>query len=486
RPAAPRPGRPSGAASRPRGGGTPRPVRHERDRRPRAPGHRPRVALDVREPAAGEDARGARPPPRLRPPLPVDLARPRTDRGHDARPAGGGARHHRGGRGGAAGDRGAVHARRRAGRRRAVPGRRPAARPPDGQGGAGPRRRPVRPAALPARLAADSPGGVAMRIAMISEHASPLAAGSGRAGLGGADGGGQNVFVAELAAELGRRGHYVTVYTRRDAPVPSGRVRLAPGVVVEHVPAGPPERIPKDGLLPWMHDFGRHLADRWSTEPPDVAHAHFWMSGLAAIQAAQQAGARRVPVVQTYHALGTVKRRHQGDGDTSPASRVRLERAIGRAADTVIATCSDEVAELAAMGVPRDRVQVVPCGVDLGLFAPAGSPAAPPAGGRHRLVVLSRLVERKGVDTAIRALAHLPAAELAVAGGPPRGGLSRDPEVRRLRRAARDAGVAGRVEFLGRLGRGEVPALLRSASLVLALPRYEPFGMVPLEAMACG
>lgn len=325
-----------------------------------------------------------------------------------------------------------------------------------------------------------------MRIAMISEHASPLAAGSGRAGLGGADGGGQNVFVAELAAQLGRRGHYVTVYTRRDAPVPSGRVRLAPGVVVEHVPAGPPERIPKDGLLPWMHDFGRHLADRWSTEPPDVAHAHFWMSGLAAIQAAQQAGARRIPVVQTYHALGTVKRRHQGDGDTSPASRVRLERAIGRAADTVIATCSDEVAELAAMGVPRDRVQVVPCGVDLGLFAPAGSPAAPPAGGRHRLVVLSRLVERKGVDTAIRALAHLPDAELAVAGGPPRGGLSRDPEVRRLRRAARDAGVAGRVEFLGRLGRGEVPALLRSASLVLALPWYEPFGMVPLEAMACG
>ncbi|MER7548163.1 glycosyltransferase [Actinomadura sp.] len=327
-----------------------------------------------------------------------------------------------------------------------------------------------------------------MRIAMISEHASPLAAKAGPAekGLGGADGGGQNVFVAELAAELGRRGDYVTVYTRRDAPALPGRVRLAPGVTVEHVPAGPPEHIAKDALLPWMHDFGTYLERRWAADPPDVAHAHFWMSGLAAIQAAQPAGARRVPVVQTYHALGTVKRRHQGAKDTSPASRVRLERAIGRGADAVIATCSDEVAELAAMGVPGDRVRVVPCGVDLGLFTPDGRAAGRGDGGPHRIVALSRLVERKGVDTAIRALAHLPGAELAVAGGPPRGALDADPEVRRLRRVARDAGVAGRVEFLGRVGRAEVPPLLRSASVVVTLPWYEPFGMVPLEAMACG
>jgi glycosyltransferase involved in cell wall biosynthesis len=322
---------------------------------------------------------------------------------------------------------------------------------------------------------------------MISEHASPLAAKGGpmEKGLGGADGGGQNVFVAELATELGRQGDCVTVYTRRDAPVLPDRVRLAPGVTVEHVPAGPPEHIAKDDLLPWMHDFGAYLERRWAADPPDVAHAHFWMSGLAAIQAAQAAGARRVPVVQTYHALGTVKRRHQGGKDTSPASRVRLERAIGRGADTVIATCSDEVAELAAMGVPRDRVRVVPCGVDLSLFAPDDAAAAPDAG-PHRIVVLSRLVERKGVDTAIRALAHLPGTELAVAGGPPHGDLDADPEIRRLRRVARDAGVAGRVEFLGRLGRAEVPPLLHSASLVVTLPWYEPFGMVPLEAMACG
>ncbi|MGI5201743.1 glycosyltransferase [Spirillospora sp. CA-108201] len=326
-----------------------------------------------------------------------------------------------------------------------------------------------------------------MKIAMVSEHASPLAAGRGPAGKGpgGADGGGQNVFVAELAAGLGGQGHRVTVYTRRDAATLPERVRFAPGVTVEHVPAGPAEPIAKDDLLPWMHDFGRYLERRWAADPPDVAHAHFWMSGLAAVQAAQAAGAaRRIPVVQTYHSLGAVKRRHQGDGDTSPASRVRLERALGRAADAVVATCSDEAAELIAMGVPRDRVRVVPGGVDLDLFSPEG----PVHGGRgrHRLVVLSRLVERKGVDTAIGALAYLPDAELLVAGGPPRGGLDGDREVRRLRRAAADAGVAGRVEFLGRLRRDEVPPLLRSASLAVTLPWYEPFGMVPLEAMACG
>ncbi|MFG2001866.1 glycosyltransferase [Spirillospora sp. NPDC048911] len=319
-----------------------------------------------------------------------------------------------------------------------------------------------------------------MKIAMVSEHASPLAAIDG---LGGADAGGQNVFVADLTAELGRQGHHVTVYTRRDAADLPSRVRLAPGVTVEHVPAGPPEPVPKDELLPYMAEFGRYLAQRWTNAPPDVVHAHFWMSGLAAIRAAD-ALTPRVPMVQTYHALGTVKRRHQGGKDTSPHGRVRLERAIGRTADAVIATCSDETAELIAMGVPRERITVVPCGVDLARFRPGGPAHA--ANGRPRLVALSRLVERKGVDTCIEALARVPDAELLVAGGPPRARLGGDPEARRLLGVAERAGVTGRVSFLGRMGRDEVPALLRSADLVVTLPWYEPFGMVPLEAMACG
>jgi glycosyltransferase involved in cell wall biosynthesis len=230
-----------------------------------------------------------------------------------------------------------------------------------------------------------------------------------------------------------------------------------------------------------MPDFGGHLARRWADDPPDVAHAHFWMSGLATLQAAAPYD---IPVVQTYHALGTVKRRHQGDRDTSPPQRIRLERVIGRTANAVIATCAAEVTELMAMGVPRGRIAVVPCGVDLGRFHPAGP--AVPSGAAPRLVVLSRLVERKGVDTAIESLARIPDAELLIAGGPPPAELDADPEVHRLRLCAKEAGVVDRVGFLGRVQRVDVPALLRSADLAVTLPWYEPFGMVPLEAMACG
>src|SRR5215208_5204766 len=123
-----------------------------------------------------------------------------------------------------------------------------------------------------------------MRIAMVSEHASPLAV------LGGVDAGGQNVHVAALAATLGKRGDEVVVHTRRDDPASPRRVALAPGVEVDHVDAGPPTVIPKDELLPHMPAFADDLREQWADEPPDIVHAHFWMSGLAALYAARDLG----------------------------------------------------------------------------------------------------------------------------------------------------------------------------------------------------
>jgi glycosyltransferase involved in cell wall biosynthesis len=314
-----------------------------------------------------------------------------------------------------------------------------------------------------------------MRIAMVSEHASPLAA------LGGEDAGGQNVHVAALSAALARAGHQVTVYTRRDGPRQRRVVRSPVGVLVERVPVGPPQPVPKDTLLPYMTEFGAYLAQRFEREPPDVAHAHFWMSGLATIAGAEDAG---VPVVQTFHALGAVKRRHQGDADTSPANRVLLERTVGRRCSRVVATCSDEVFELIRMGVDRRRVSIVPCGVDTATFTPAGRRAR--RSGRPRILVVGRLVERKGVETVIRALAAVPEAELLVAGGPATREMDSDRHVRRLRAVAARAGVADRVTLLGSVSRRRMPALLRSADVVVCVPWYEPFGIVPLEAMACG
>ncbi|MFI9237582.1 glycosyltransferase [Streptomyces sp. NPDC053079] len=317
-----------------------------------------------------------------------------------------------------------------------------------------------------------------MRIAMVSEHASPLAA------LGGPDAGGQNVYVARLAELLAGRGHDVTVYTRRDDDSLPDRVPLPAGAVVEHVRAGPAKVLPKDALLAHMPRFADHLGRAWRRERPDVAHAHFWMSGMAALRGADGLG---LPVVQTYHALGTVKRRHQGAADTSPPERLGVEREIGASCARVLATCSDEVRELAAMGVPPGRCTVVPCGVDTERFTARGRIALNPGRrARHRLLAVGRLVPRKGVDLALQALRRIPDAELVVAGGPPADGLAKDPEAMRLLSLARRLRVADRLVLLGCVPHEDMPALLRSADMVLCTPVYEPFGIVPLEAMACG
>jgi glycosyltransferase involved in cell wall biosynthesis len=311
---------------------------------------------------------------------------------------------------------------------------------------------------------------------MVSEHASPLAV------LGGEDAGGQNVHVAALSVALARAGCEVVVHTRREDPHVPRRVALAQGVEVDHVDAGPPEHVPKDDLLPWMGQFAAELHDSWLERRPDLVHGHFWMSGHAALIAARPLG---IPVVQTFHALGVVKRRHQGPKDSSPADRLRIEADVARRVDRVIATATDEVFELLRLGVEGHRVSVVPCGVDLRRFGPRG-PVEPRRPGVRRIVAVGRLVERKGFGNLVSALGEVPRVELVLAGGPDRAALPHDPEARRLRALAERAGVADRVELRGRVGRDELPALLRSADVVACVPWYEPFGIVPLEAMACG
>jgi glycosyltransferase involved in cell wall biosynthesis/phosphoheptose isomerase len=315
-----------------------------------------------------------------------------------------------------------------------------------------------------------------MRISMVSEHASPLAV------LGGADAGGQNVHVAALSQAMARRGAEVVVHTRRDDPELPEYVQLSRGVLVHHVHAGPPEQIPKDDLLPHMPEFGRRLEEAWRHHQPDVVHAHFWMSGHASLPGTREL---QIPLVQTFHALGHVKRRYQGEKDTSPPERLGIERDLAGSVDHVVATCTDEVFELVRLGAASGRLTVIPCGVDLERFRPDG-PREPRRPGMSRLLTVGRLVERKGIGNAIEALARVPDAELVVVGGPARADLHRDPEAQRLLGIARDLGVEDRVDLRGRVSRDDLPALIRSADAVVAVPWYEPFGIVPLEAMACG
>jgi glycosyltransferase involved in cell wall biosynthesis len=315
-----------------------------------------------------------------------------------------------------------------------------------------------------------------VKIALVSEHASPLAL------LGGVDAGGQNVHVADLAGQLGALGHEVIVHTRRDDPALPRRVEFAPGVAVDHVDAGPAAPIPKDELLPHIPAFARDLARVWEIDRPDVVHSHFWMSGLASVRAGRALG---VPVAHTYHALGVVKRRNQGSHDTSPPTRLAVERALATAVDKVISTSADEAFELTRMGAELGRIAVIPCGVDLTRFSIEG-PAAPRPGGRYRVLVVSRLVERKGIGNIIVALPGLSNVELVIAGGPPGALLDVDQEAQRFAGLARRHRVHGRTELLGAVPREQVPALMRSADVVACCPWYEPFGLVAVEAMACG
>lgn len=308
-----------------------------------------------------------------------------------------------------------------------------------------------------------------MRVAMISEHASPLAA------LGGTDAGGQNAHVAELAAAVAAQGHEVRVYTRRDDPDLPTMVTLDSGVEVVHVPVGPAAVLPKDELMPFIGAFAEWMAADWRTGwRPDVAHAHFWMSGLAAVTAGRSCD---VPVVQTFHALGSVKRRHQGAADTSPSYRVAYERQLGHAADRIVVQCQDEIRELLLLGVPRSRMVLIPSGVNTDRFRPDGPAVA--RGARRRILSVGRLVERKGFEDVIQALTRVPEAELVIVGGP-------DLYADRLRELAERCGVAGRVTLAGAVPVDEMPAWYRSADVLAAAPWYEPFGLTPLEAMACG
>jgi D-inositol-3-phosphate glycosyltransferase len=328
------------------------------------------------------------------------------------------------------------------------------------------------------------------RIALISEHASPLAL------LGGVDAGGQNVYVAHVAHELATLGDQVDVYTRRDDPALPRVVETEPGVRVIHVDAGPPAVIAKERLLPYMADFHRWMVRDWTAHGRryDVVHANFFMSGLVASQLRDTLG---VPFVVTFHALGAVRRRYQGPDDGFPADRVEIETRVATEADRVIAECPQDEDDLIRLyGADPRRIAVVPCGFDPAEFTPTDPRLARRELGldpdERVILQLGRIVPRKGIDTVIQALGrlcdkHEASTRLLVVGGSSRRpDPDREPELARLIEIARAEGVADLVTFVGRRDRGELGTFYNAADVFVSTPWYEPFGITPLEAMACG
>jgi len=314
-----------------------------------------------------------------------------------------------------------------------------------------------------------------MRIALVAHTGSPLTPATGQEPAS------QAASIAAHARGLARLGHRVTVYARRDSRALPGSAILAPRVTVEHVTAGPPVPLSGADLADNVAEFSDQLAQRWRRNPPDVIHAYFWTSGLAALAAARGRG---IPLVQTFGTLGVAERRHGGAADGNDV-RIRLEGCLARSARAVLAGTGTEAADLVNMGVPRAAVTVVPRGVDTAEFAPEGPVAR--RGARPRLLaVVTQLDAQQGLGTLLRMLTRVPGAELVIAGGPPRSQLRKDETYRDLTALAERLGVADRVSFHGKVVHGGLPALLRSADLLVSAVPYEPAGAVALAAMACG
>ena len=235
-------------------------------------------------------------------------------------------------------------------------------------------------------------------------------------------------------------------------------------------------------LVAQVGAFSAPLRAAWTKDRPDVVHAVRWTSGLAALAAARDL---QVPVVQTFDQLGVTERRHGLIPAGAGTERIRLEPAIGRTVDAVVASSYDEEADLARLGIPRRHIRVVPVGIDTSEFTPDGPTHE--RNDRHRLVTIADLTtESESLAILLQAMAKIPGAELVVAGGPAREDLRGDLTYRRLARLSDSLDLHGRVFFAGQVAGQALPPLLRSADLMVNVNQHEASAVTSIQAMACG
>lgn len=334
-----------------------------------------------------------------------------------------------------------------------------------------------------------------MRIAMISAHSSPLAQ------LGGKEAGGMNVYVRELSRELGRRGHFVDIFTRAqnlNAPL---TVRVDRGVRVVHLRAGPPVPYDKNWLLDHLPEFvnrARCFADGEDIGY-NVLHSHYWLSGEAALALRRAWG---VPMLHMFHTLGALKNRvARSVEEQETVQRMTIERRIAQEADALVAATPLDKADLVwHCGADPRQVRVVPCGVDLQRFQPRDLTAAraaldlpPPP---YRIVLLvGRIEPLKGIDALIEAVALLRQRRpewrdellALVVGGAGEAERARwGTEQQRLHALRTELGVAHNLRFLGARPQEQLPLLYAAADVVTMPSHYESFGMAALEGLASG
>lgn len=333
------------------------------------------------------------------------------------------------------------------------------------------------------------------RVAMLSVHTCPLAT------LGGKETGGMNVYVRDLSRELGRRGIAVDCFTRSQNPdIPRVSHELGPKGRVIHVPAGPEAPYDKVKIADHLPEFVKGVLGfaRREGQYYDVIHSHYWLSGLAARELRRAWGA---PIVHMFHTLGQMKNSIAASpAEYEPERRIEGEAEVMALADRLVAATPLERAQMVWLyGADAAKIAVAPCGVDLNLFRPIPQDEAKQALGlpQERCVILfvGRIEPLKGIDTLLRAIAliapEMPCwrdeLSVVIVGGAPGAGIEQvDAELGRLERLRVALGIEELVTFLGAKDQDTLVYYYSSAEMVVMPSRYESFGMVALEAMACG
>ena len=338
-----------------------------------------------------------------------------------------------------------------------------------------------------------------MRIAFVSESASPLMSGS-ESGPGasiGLESGGQAVYVTQLARQLARQGIEVDVFTRKSRRDLPAVAEWEDGVRVVHVEAGPAGPLPKDGLFMHMPAFvgGMEKYCRASRRKYDLVHANFWTSAFVGVEIRRRLN---LPVVVSFHSLGKVRRHYLGAADRSPEVRVVAEKWVADEADAVIASCPQEREDLIAQYAAKpSRLAMIPFGFDPREMFPIDKRTAR----RHLAwdqdakvcLFLGRLLARKGADLVVRGFARAlklrreKARLVIVAAGTDTSDPLSVPEIASLLKLAHEEGIADSIQFTGHVSdRTELKYLYSAADVFVSTPWFEPFGLTALEAMACG
>ena len=320
-----------------------------------------------------------------------------------------------------------------------------------------------------------------MRIAEISVHGCPLRP------LGSKDTGGMNVYVRQLSQELGRLGVEVDVFTRWHDPKEPELVGIGEKARLIHIAAGEQVDVPKMNIYHCLPQFLCNIRRFMEREgiAYDLLHSHYWLSAWAAEQLKAEP---RIPHVATFHTLGAVKNRAR-PSEMEPELRLDTERKAIAAADRVIAFTAEERDDLISIyGANRDKVSIIPCGIDLGLFHPMDKQKARRElglGNSKILLFAGRIQPFKGIDILLRTMARLPDSgemRLLIVGGD---SASAD-EMARLCSVVSELGIGDKVTFLGTVEHGKMPLFYGAADVCVVPSYHESFGLVALEALACG